>query len=281
MTTTSVSHLPDAVLYAQKGWPVFPGPVGKKPGRRTPLMPGWPQKATTDLGQIVRWWTAAPAANVCAVTGAGYVVLDVDDHDEAVSGSATLAALEREHGDLPPTLSHSTPSGGVHHFFALDWDLPTIIGWRPGLDILARGGGRCVLLPPSVTERGAYERIPGTPADIAAPPAWLTDLLQNDVADKTAGQRQLATAAASAPRYDRPAAASPAGLLRYLAAVEPGRQDDKLQSVIRQLRDEGHGPQEIGELVWPVVRAWPAPKGPWTEDDVERHLRSAFRGVAA
>jgi hypothetical protein len=68
-----------ALKYAQKlGLRVIP----LVPGKKIPLIPDWPNEATTDEAKIREWWTRWPNANIGIVTGRyrdGYfIVLDFD-----------------------------------------------------------------------------------------------------------------------------------------------------------------------------------------------------------
>jgi hypothetical protein len=133
-----------ALRYAEKGWPVFPCSVDKKP-----RVSDWPHKATVDAEQITAWWRKWPDASIGCPTGPGgngCFVLDVDLPD----GPATLARLEAEHGPLPATLRQRTGSGGLQLFFIYpeSGEIRNSAGKiGPGLDI--RGAGGYVILPPS------------------------------------------------------------------------------------------------------------------------------------
>jgi hypothetical protein len=266
--TTSML-LTTALSYAARGWRVIPAPYGSK----RPTMKGWPDLATTDTATIVKWWTADPAANVCIATGraSGIFVLDVDDKDDA-GGSAALAALELEYGDLPDTYTVGTGSGGVHHYFTYD-GIDFALGnsarkLGPGLD--TRGEGGQVVAKPSRVNDPAHTMAYVVLVDVAPAPApeWLIDKL-----------RPVAAVRLSSGVSAWSDAGDVGGLLRCLVKKHPGEQDDALAWAVRALRDEGLTPQETGDLLWPVVTAWPCSRGPWTERDIERHLRSAYRSV--
>ena len=83
-----------ALAYARAGWPVFPVLAGREGAR--PTRHGF-KDATTDPGQISRWWRCNPERNVGIATGApGPDVVDVDHHGERGSGFAALNRLKRE-----------------------------------------------------------------------------------------------------------------------------------------------------------------------------------------
>jgi hypothetical protein len=251
-----------ALLYAAWGWRVLP----LRPGSKIPLIKDWPNIATTDSGTVTGWWTRTPTANLGIATGAGLVVLDVDDKN-GHRGSATLAALERERGDLPPTWTVGTPSNGVHHYFTCAGHLGNSAGkLGDGLDVRADGGQ--VAAPPSVVDDRQYVVLLDTP--VAPAPSWLIGLLRSPSSQRPSP-------------YERPGSSgSVDGLLKFLANVQPGGQDSALHWAVCSLRDKGLTWQEAGDLLWPVVAAWPCSRGPWTVGDIQRHLRSAYsRGVAS
>jgi len=95
-----------AIKYAQRGLPVFPCGLDKRP-----LVSHGVKQATTDETQIHRWWTANPEASIGLPTGtpSGMWVLDVDEP----GGSESLMALEKENEPLPDTLMQITGGGGV------------------------------------------------------------------------------------------------------------------------------------------------------------------------
>ncbi len=129
--------------YAAHGWPVFPC----QPGSKVPATRHGFRDATTDPDKITWWWRREPAANLAIATGApGPDVLDVDQHGPAGNGFAALGRLKR--AGLLETVSAivSTPSGGVHAYFAGS-DQPNGRLPRHHLDFRARGG--YVLAPPS------------------------------------------------------------------------------------------------------------------------------------
>ncbi|WP_405805648.1 bifunctional DNA primase/polymerase [Streptomyces sp. NBC_00210] len=253
---------------AERGWRVIPARRGSK----HPIPTAWQDRATTDVATIARWWTQRPDANVCIVTGqaSNLWVLDIDDKNGA-GGSTTLADLERRYGELPLTYAVGTGSGGVHYYWTwqgVDFDLGNSAGkLGPGLD--TRGNGGQVVAPPSRADDPAHTMayVVLDPRLPVAAPAWLLGLL-----------RPAPRPVASPPSSGWPTGV--AGILGWLARVQPGNQDPALCWAVRALKDDGLSPQDVGDQLRPVVFAWPCSREPWTERDIERHLRSAYRGVA-
>lgn len=191
----------DAALYlAARGGRVFPlhgvrpGPDGRlactcgKAGCRDAgkhpfgrLAPNGLSNATNREHIIRHWFTAEPCANVGLATG-NAVVLDVDPRH---GGDASLAALEAEHGALPPTVRALTGGGGEHIFFRPPAGMEIRNsagdsgGLAPGLDI--RGAGGYVVAPPSLHLSGrSYEwSVDHHPDEVTAAemPTWLVAML--------------------------------------------------------------------------------------------------------
>ena len=162
-----------AIAYASAGWHVFP----LTPGGKTPATGNGFKNATTNIGQVDRWWTRAPDANIGIACGASSLaVVDVDrDH----GGLETLWHLISTGWDFPRTLSQVTPSGGVHYLYDdPDWKLrntagklPGIPERTPGIDLRASGG--YIVVTPSETDQGAYEWLANWMDEPAPSPDWL------------------------------------------------------------------------------------------------------------
>jgi hypothetical protein len=180
-----------ALDHASRGWPVFP----MVPGGKAPAVKNWEQRATVDPDRITRCWTAGPY-NVGVATGpAGLVVVDLDtakpnekppaawDLPGVASGLDVLAVLSERAGEELPldTLIVSTPSGGLHLYFAAPegvrlrntaGDRGQGLGWH--VDTRAWGG--CVAAPGSLVNGRPY--LVDVESPIVVLPAWLTKLLQ-------------------------------------------------------------------------------------------------------
>src|SRR5262245_59294449 len=147
------TFLEAALRYADLGYPVFP----LRAGTKKPLTEHGFFDATTDPGQIERWWVESPAANVGLATN-GLVVVGVDG-----AANRWLADEPERQLELPRAPTARTPRGGSHHLFRQ----PAGKGWRcttgglaPKVDTRADGG--YLVLPPSVLRGGkAYRWVPG------------------------------------------------------------------------------------------------------------------------
>jgi hypothetical protein len=148
-----------ALWYAQHlGWKVFPvhGVHDGKctcnvvncehPGKHPRTAHGF-KDATADIAQIERWWTDWPNANIGLATGEASGV-DVLDVDHRACGDESLWELEKQHGELPPTVLSLTGGGGSHVFGCHVKGLKNQAGEiGEGLDFKTSGG--YVILPPS------------------------------------------------------------------------------------------------------------------------------------
>jgi bifunctional DNA primase/polymerase-like protein/primase-like protein len=183
MAANSVQHstLPEEVrTAAARGWRLLP----VKPRAKTPLVKEWQKVATSNLDQLEGWAGQFPGCNWGVATGpdSGVWVLDVDGE----KGRESLAALEAEHGPLPPTLSSRTgrEDGGEHRWFA--WQVDCNIRNRastlaPGLDV--RGAGGYVVIPPSMHPSRAVYQWAEPQQPIADAPGWLLELAACPVAE--------------------------------------------------------------------------------------------------
>src|SRR6266511_477499 len=149
----STTMLDAALAYAAGGWSVFP----LVPGEKRPLTKNGFKDATTDTGQITKWWTETPDANIGVATGkvSGITVLDVDIKPwKDKHGDDSLRELTDKHGTLPITLMQTTWSGGMQIVFQYQQGAPNSAGCY-GKHLDGRNDGGYVAVPPSkVTERG-------------------------------------------------------------------------------------------------------------------------------
>ena len=140
------------------GWPVFPvEPGGKRPVPEHGLL-----EATTDHGQIERWWRSVPNANLGIATGTpGPDVLDVDVH-KGGTGYEPLRELKQA-GLVPEPLAIiRTPSTGAHLYYRGSQQRS---GHLSGKHLDYRGAGGYVVAPPSRIAGCTYEVLRHQPSD--------------------------------------------------------------------------------------------------------------------
>jgi hypothetical protein len=156
-----------ALLYAQRGWRVFPC-RGK-----TPLTPHGFKDATTDPEAIKVWWRESPTATISVATGlqSGVVVLDIDNKAPGPTGWDSLEELGLS--SLVDTPIAHTPSGGAHYYFdPLGREIPSSVG-KLGACFDVKGERACCVLP---TPGASYWWDPHknpTTTPLAPAPEWL------------------------------------------------------------------------------------------------------------
>jgi len=240
-----------ALEHARRGWCVVPlhGVVRGRCtcGRRScsssgkhPILPRWPEAATTDPETIRSWWRRWPRANVGIATEAasGLLVLDVDPRN---GGDEALCGLEERHGPLPETVVALTGGGGRHVYFRDPGGHVASVTIAPGLELKAEGA--LVVAPPSVHASGrAYcWEVAHHPADVrlADPPAWLLKLAVHRGAGAGPGR--------PAQYWRRLVRDGVREGFRKRASAEPGRF---------RVIDASRSPAEVAEAVADAVTRW-------------------------
>ena len=181
---------------AERGWWVFPAPMGEKKSHKAAANSGGRKWGMTrDLAEIEADWNKWPDANVGLPTGEvnGFFVVEADTEEgHGVDGIAALAELEKNHGPLPKTLMAESPSGSIHYYFKHPGGDTKIKNSASeiasGVDV--RGDGGMVIAPPSVRKDGEYRWLNDNP--IVDAPEWLIELVKKQpkaVNDSDGGDR--------------------------------------------------------------------------------------------
>lgn len=127
-----------AKAYARRGWAVLPLTRRNK----IPAIKGGCKSAVDDVRQARAWWAQNPDHNVGIAPGSpsrGLVVIDLDvDEGKGEDGYETLRLWEREHGELPETVTAITGRGGIHMYYSCN----TPIGCSVNADLGGRHTGR-------------------------------------------------------------------------------------------------------------------------------------------
>jgi hypothetical protein len=195
-----------------------PDPACESQGKHPRTEHGF-KDATTDEATIRSWWEKWPLANVGVATGAasGIGVLDVDPRH---GGMESLAQLEARIGDLYPTPTVRTGSGGLHFFFAHPGGYVPCkvnLGGLRGLDFRSDGGLVCVA--PSLHKSGNAYRWEAGPDEIALQPL-------------PAGLLEIVNGNGHAPGQPRPRL----DVASILDGVPEGERDDKVYRLACKLR---------------------------------------------
>jgi KaiC/GvpD/RAD55 family RecA-like ATPase len=249
-----------AVALAVHGWQVLPVGQDKRPVAA--LVPHGLADASADPSTVESWFDGAEY-NLGLVIPPGHVVVDVDD-------PAALAALERQHGPLPPTREARTGGGGRHLWFRADGEL---IQRRlaPGVDTRVAGKGY-VVAPPSVHASGRpYEWT--SERDIAEAPAWLVAALAPDAVPDGSGTWNQANPSVSD--------AGEALARHYLATCEPavsgqGGHEQTIRAAGVVVRGFALGEQAGLDLLREVYN--PRCQPPWSEKELRHKAADAARG---
>jgi hypothetical protein len=187
-------------------------------------------------------------ANIGLKTGHASAVFALDV-DPKHGGDARLAELIAEYGELPPTWTQQTGSGGYHYVFALPDDFtPTNSRGRlpVGLDI--RGEGGQIVLAPSVSGIGPYEALVDC-ATLAAS-AWLLDLIRPlPPIEIPAGLESAFMPERTTDRGQAYAQAAVAAELAGLEAATPGSRNHTAFNVACRLIELSNSPWAgLGEV---------------------------------
>lgn len=149
-----MSVLSDAAEHYARdlGFAVFP----LLPNSKRPAVANGVKDATTDADVIADGWAQNPSMNVaiaCGEPSGGLLVIDVDvDGDTGEDGMEFLAKWEREHGELPETVSAITGRGGSHLYYRVNGRMKNSVNPDVGVDIRCDGG--YVMAPPSIHPNG-------------------------------------------------------------------------------------------------------------------------------
>lgn len=237
-----------ALWYAKKDWYIFP----LRPGEKLPLTTHGFKDASTDAGQIHKWWSQWPDANIGVATGeSGLVVADLDVKNNA-PGMESWAELRARHGpEIENTAISETPTGGSHVVYKAN-GAPirnSASKLAPGIDIRAQGG--YIVAPPSRLPGGDYSwamnhapteialmEIPPALADALAEPGHIPAMLSDD--SPVIGQGSRNDALASIAGAMRAKGTSPEAIYAALQVVNdqqcsPPLPDDEVRKIAESI----------------------------------------------
>jgi Bifunctional DNA primase/polymerase, N-terminal len=269
--TFSAEALPNmlewACRYGAHGTPVFPcnehaGPTAKAPYTRNGF-----KDATTDLDQIIDWWTRWPNAMIGRPVPLDQICLDIDPRN----GGDRWALIEMAGVELPTTpMVLSGRYDGGHHLF---YQRPPgrLTGGRlpKGVDLRV-GGKHYTIVPPSIHPDGWEAAKRCAPCylwrygthPIAELPQQIAALLVPAKTERTA----------FTTRAKEPTAGRLAGICRKVASTPPGkRQTIGFTWAARILKEAGYG-----------LAAWDAVADAMRDAGASEHdIRTALREAPA
>lgn len=136
----------------------------------------WQDTPALSGADIEALWEKRPKANLGVATGkpSGFWVLDIDP---AKGGNDSLKALIAEHGKPPETYTVRTGGMGWQFYFAMpEHDIRNSTDLKGYVGIDVRGTGGQVVVPPSISGKGAYSVAKDIP--IVPAPDWLLELVK-------------------------------------------------------------------------------------------------------
>ena len=161
---SSAAPIDWALAYAAHGLAVFPMRAD-----RTPLTEHGYQNASTDPDFIKAWWGRYPFSDPAWALPEDVVAVDLD-RKSGGDGVRDFARLDGHDPHDIETPSASTPSGGMHLFYAAARRYQNSVKLQGcAIDIRSRGG--CVILPTHGNGRRWLRRLSTTP--MARAPTWL------------------------------------------------------------------------------------------------------------
>jgi putative DNA primase/helicase len=300
--------LDSALLYARKGWPIFPvhSPTFDKDHRlmgcscgkpdcksvgKHPRISSWQTEATMDEDRIRQWWTEWPDSNIGLPTGekSGTLVIDQDARH---NGDQSLSRLVVEHGTLPATAQARTGNGKHLIFRHPGSQVSNKTALAEGMDVRADGG--FIVLAPSTHASGRDYEWDSHPENVyhileagfGIADARTRDLDQffaenPDIADTKLAESSLApwvTPLADAPGWlldlIRTRGGSKRALLESGAKIPEGCRDDALISKAGLLRAINSNEEEILNYLRATNKRC---EPPLAEADLQRISQSAAK----
>jgi hypothetical protein len=274
----------DAALEARRrGFYVVPG-LTSGPTKK-PSLKGWQAHATRDEAQIRHWWTGQFAgAAVCLFngkfddpeTGETVMLLSIDtDMKDGKNGERELAEVCADPfagGDLPPTYTQRTPSGGFHRVYKTRRQLRqaaplkhgvVVTVEKPGIDTRAGAKG-FVYAAGSVWNGRAYSVERDAP--VAWAPAWLESLVGER--SERASANGVWAVGPDGEEIERDSPHAIRRARRYLEqaspAIEGAGGDEHTVAVANAVLDLGVSPEQAIEL---MAEIWnPTCRDPWPLD---------------
>lgn len=269
------TKLDHALELASLGFHVFP----LEPNSKLPRIDGFPRRATRDEEQIRRWWTC-PVLGVSLDFNIGIsttrfgesgalLVIDVDNKGDK-RGDDEILKLEMANVDFPPTFEQSTPTGGRHLIYLVDYAVRQGADvFAPGLDVRSQGG--YIVGAGSTTDRGEYKVRSGIRVPSRAP-AWCVSRCG---AVRSVSLKQKPPPDAGIDMTRAASAARQYLTSRAPLAVEGQGGDQTAYLVAASVKDFGVSEDECLTL---MLEHWnDRCEPPWNPDELARKVANAYR----
>jgi hypothetical protein len=242
---------------------------------RTPLTEHGYQNASTEPNVIKAWWRRYPFSDPAWALPEDVVAVDLD-RKSGRDGVRDFARLDGHNPHDIETPSASTPSGGMHLFYAAARRYQNLVRLQGcAIDIRSRGG--CVILPAQGNGRRWLRRLSKTPMALA--PAWLDCALKEASAPRLS---RRSTRSSSKPRERKQALAELERACAKMIAAPNGAQDDTRHRqcfLIGALIAQGDLDYSTAfAALVAAARAMPTYGRPWRDLDkrVERSLKAGI-----
>ena len=225
------SMLNNALEYLDQGFSVIP----VKQADKKPYLSTWKEFQTRHPteGEVERWWTAWPNANIAIITGkiSGVFVVDADGP----------LGIQWMTNNLPKTTVYVHTAKGLHAYYLIPADalIKNLVRLAPEVDI--RGEGGYIVAPPSVHQSGHVYR-------------WVF-LLDgwDDLAEYKPPSGKTASGNLNIDLSKNVASTSP-----IMTPVSIGERNNKLAQLAGRWIGMGHDDSEVQAL----AKAWNAKNNP-------------------
>ena len=245
-------YMTAALHYAQDyGWAVFP--VSEK--TKKPCTPHGCKDAKKDPQAIKVWWSRYPQAGIGIATGtiSNLLVIDLDiDDNKGLDGIREVREWEKEHGELPDTISAITGRGGSHLYYKYDGTVKygNRAGLLSGVDV--RGDGGYVIAPPSLHPNGTEYQ-------------WENDPDDTEISEITETVKALL--AVKQDEHSEP--------FKLPDKIGTGKRNDTIYRLACSLQSKGMSDEAILSACISENAARCVP--PLTDDEVKKSVRSALK----
>ena len=272
----SARHI-EALRLAQRGWRIFP----IIPGKKTPAIERWPEKASTDSEQINKWWktkdynigiATGPHPRIAESHGPTHsLVLIVVDYDMKPGQLGNKALLGHELLGYADTGTVQTPNG-IHKYYWADSSLliPNSVS-RIAANVDVRGARGYVVGPTSIVEGVEYKWLDDV--DLLPFPDAFVKLAARP---NTPQHEHQKTPVGELDRPDAIVRGKSYLINEAPEAIEGARGDQTTYQVAARLKDFGLSEGiTLGLMIdhWNEEKAFP----PWAYDALRTKVTNAYR----